>query len=69
VVDADLVDVLLCLDDVVRVPLDEDDRDRPFFWATTVKWQKKHDGRECDSNAPEHKQPPVVLGLSRRQAP
>ena len=29
--EAELVEVLLCLDDVLRVPLDEDDRDRALF--------------------------------------
>jgi hypothetical protein len=37
--EADLV-VLLRLGDVLRVLLDEDDRDRPFFWATTVNGRR-----------------------------
>jgi len=35
-----VVEGLLCLDDVLRVPLDEDDRDRPLFWATTVNGRR-----------------------------
>ena len=34
------------------------------------QWQKKHGGRECDSYAPEHKQPPVdaaIIGGQRGQ--
>ena len=27
------------------------------------QWQKKHGGRECDSYAPEHKQPPVDAAI------
>jgi hypothetical protein len=49
--EVDLIEVLFRLDEVLRVLLDEDDRDRPLFWGHDRQWQKKPDGRECYSNA------------------